>query len=269
MNNIKPLPKITNLAQFHDDFFLTNQAVVLEGAARTMPAFTKWTDEYLLETLGEEQPKIKFANGKYGSIPISAFLQYLASPDTFEISGGPLYMTDYFVVPNYGFKHRETLGNDIVCPLPVTGNFAKWTTLYAGPPHTSTPMHQDAFQTCTWLAELRGEKTWRICAPTTLDRRTGRSFDAFSPEPSDIPVFEAILNPGDVIYMPPGWWHQVRNETTSTLAISGNFCTVEHAEKAISGMKAMTLDDEGKAWLKLFEDIAAVAKQDALDEATV
>ena len=50
MNNIKPLPKITNLAQFHDDFFLTNQAVVLEGAARTMPAFTKWTDEYLLET---------------------------------------------------------------------------------------------------------------------------------------------------------------------------------------------------------------------------
>lgn len=62
---------------------------------------------------------------------------------------------------------------------------------------------------CVFAVQLIGAKRWRVFRPTLewpLASQTSRSEKvAFDGEP----VFDALLQPGDVLYVPRGWWHEV------------------------------------------------------------
>jgi hypothetical protein len=117
-------------------------------------------------------------------------------------------------------------------------------SLYAGPAGTSTGAHQDIFSTHTWLALLRGENAWRLWAPDA---------DVSQAEPQ-----EAVLAEGDLIYLLPDWWHEVENRT-STLAISGNFCTFSHAETAL--VEARCSDSPRRdIWIRTWEEILTLGR---------
>lgn len=222
--------------------------VVLEGAACTIPAFTRWTPEYLKNILGSSPALVRMSDGKIGTISFSAFLDYLADPSSFTSSRGTAYLTDYYIQPSFADPVRMALQADVRCPLPRDDHYVEWITIYAGPARTLTTMHQDVFSTHTWLAELQGSKTWRLCPPDS----TSDGFDAFGLAAFPCDVYEAILEPGDVIYVPPDWWHQVSNHKDSTLALSGNFCTPEHARSIINGIQQGTMPDTSDKWVELF-----------------
>ena len=198
--------------------------VIVEGAVRNMKAFTRWTDVYLNEVLSCAKAVVRFDDGLLGRLPFKAFLEYLRSPSHFKTSHGAMYLTDCYISPSFGDSWREALACDATFPLDRRGSFAEWISLYAGPEGTMTRWHQDIFATHTWLAQLRGEKSWALCAPDSefLD---GKLASAVLP-------LEAILRAGDLIYLPPNWWHTVTNRSP-TLSISGNFCTFAHAQKSL------------------------------------
>lgn len=227
MDQPLPLARINNPADFYQQYFLAGKPVVISGAARAIPAFERWSDEYLEAALGDTPAKVRLGNGEMGEIPFRFFLKYLADPEAFRSSRGPAYLVDFYIRPAHGDARRARLSPEVFFPLDRRAEFAEWITVYAGPPNTSTAMHQDIFDTHTWLAELRGQKTWRLCAPDALAGRPDVP-NAFDGSDLGCQVWEAVLEPGDLIYLPPNWWHQVRNESSSTLALSGNFCT--HAE---------------------------------------
>lgn len=254
MTNVIDLPRITDLNDFYEGYFKAAKPVVVEGAARLMGAFSKWTDEYLVAALGDERPKVRLADGRFARLPITDFLKYLANPDAFQSSSGPIYLTDYYIRPHFDEPGRAALSLDVFCPLPRGGHFAEWMTMYAGPKGTCSPMHQDMFSTHTWLAQLRGEKTWRLCAPSDLPEDVGNSVDAFNDQ-LDCPVYEGILNAGDIIYLPPNWWHQVRNMGSSTLSISGNFCSFDEAEAVANEVKQSQRVNFREAWLPIWNSI--------------
>ena len=186
-----------------------------------MRAFS-WSDAHLIEALGETKPLVRMADGRRGQMSIAAYLEYLAAPERFSSSLGPAYLTDFPLFPSYGERGREILAADIACPLPRREPMAEWITLYAGPTGTATFLHQDVFSTNTWLANLRGEKRWRVCAPTSFTAPDA-SVDLFGEaDIRDVQVFDALLGPGDLIYLPPDWWHQVRNERGPSMALSGS-----------------------------------------------
>lgn len=57
--------------------------------------------------------------------------------------------------------------------------------------------------------QLIGKKHWRIYPPTyqcPLPGQTSKSFGATCPEE---PVFDGLLEAGDLLYLPRGWWHEV------------------------------------------------------------
>ncbi|MFF1959356.1 cupin domain-containing protein [Streptomyces sp. NPDC058220] len=57
------------------------------------------------------------------------------------------------------------------------------------------------------VVQIEGSKRWQIFGPT---RRLPMYRDIAAPEPPpDKPVAELVLHPGDVLYLPRGWWHAV------------------------------------------------------------
>lgn len=60
-----PSPKV-----FWEKYVKPSRAVVLRGAAKNSPAFTKWTDEYLTKHYGDLEVRLEKKKEKSGGIPI-------------------------------------------------------------------------------------------------------------------------------------------------------------------------------------------------------
>jgi hypothetical protein len=56
------------------------------------------------------------------------------------------------------------------------------------------------------VLQLCGRKHWKVYAPTRL-HPLKNDFEAPAP-PSSAPAWEGILNDGDALYIPRGWWHE-------------------------------------------------------------
>lgn len=77
--------------------------------------------------------------------------------------------------------------------------------------------------------------------------------NAFHPDYVEFPSFAeaeglaCVQRPGDIIFTPSNWWHQVRNET-STLALTENFIN------ETNGQFLCAEDESDRRMLKLFAD---------------
>lgn len=103
--------------------------------------------------------------------------------------------------------------------------------LFVGPGGTYTPLHKDLWNTDAWIAQIRGRKLCRLWHPDdapTLSR--GDSFVDFSrgdsvaayPGCEACGCLEAILEPGDVLYVPSNWLHEVI-ALEDSISVSSNF----------------------------------------------
>jgi hypothetical protein len=236
---MKHMPRIPNGEPFYFDFFLQGRPIIVSGASTTMGASSRWNPDYLSKQLAGVAAVVRFVDGRLGRLPMEAFLAYLSAPHDFVSSRGPMYLSDFYLKPDFGDPRREFLAADAAFPLSRGGPYAEWISLYAGPAGTSTPVHQDVFSTHTWLAMIRGTKHWRVWSPAADWRNSD-------------PI-EFFLSDGDLLYLPPDWWHAVENRT-ATIAISGNFCTYEHAEHALAQSRASDAPQRD-TWIHTWETI--------------
>lgn len=65
-------------------------------------------------------------------------------------------------------------------------------------------LHWDAHD--TFILQISGRKKWVVYEPTLLHPLRGHPA-AEPPAPTAPPAWEGLLEAGDVLYMPRGWWH--------------------------------------------------------------
>ena len=255
---IKPLPRVKKIAEFQEEYFLREQAVVVEGAARSS-ASSRWTIGHLAEVLASQRPTVRLPSGKLAHMNMPDFFRYLQRSDEVTSSHGPLYLADFYLKPSFGDAERARLAREAEYPLieagewPVwKGRHTGWNTLYAGAAGTFSRLHQDSFSMHSWLAEIAGTKLWRLCPPDAVTEEVGFKTKAFDDANLPCDFFEAVLAPGDVMYIPPNWWHAVQNQTV-TLALTGNFCTLEQAHTSFAEVQAMPDSSERDVWMKTWE----------------
>jgi ribosomal protein L16 Arg81 hydroxylase len=74
--------------------------------------------------------------------------------------------------------------------------------------------------------QLDGEKTWQVVRPErpyplTANERFPQRLDVLKPTPPETaPAWSGTLSPGDLIYLPRGWWHTVTPLTVPSLHLS-------------------------------------------------
>lgn len=128
---------------------------------------------------------------------------------------------------------EEILSKQFIGQFPSTTSFRLWVT----PQHSFTGAHFDSCE--TFNLQLFGQKKFILYPPGVTRYKARNPFTKFG-HTSIYNDFETVtdcnnwqknlnnkieftLQPGDMIYIPPGWWHQVYNDSSIGMNVLINF----------------------------------------------
>jgi hypothetical protein len=199
--------------------------VVLTDVARDWPAMTRWSPEDLKRRFGHLTVEIqdgRNADPRYEEnklehrrmVPLGPFVDRV-------LAGGPT--NDYYMTANNEALRRPEFApllSDIgrlpaVCDpaqLPQRSSF------WFGPAGTLTPLHHDTIM--LFHTQVVGRKRWRLISPLETPKLYNYN-NVFSPIDVDRPdlhryplfgqvtMLDVVVEPGETMFLPLAWWHQV------------------------------------------------------------
>ena len=221
-----PVPVIdgANIEEFIENYRDKSQPVVLKNVASNWPLFQKWSPDYFAEKYPHdpvilfdaaiENSKFAYSDGKETkSLSLQEFVESINN-------GGE----DYARLLPLLDQHPELLHDMDVDWLRFAANNGSKKSikhqLFIGGPKTSTSMHCAIGSNL--FIQVHGRKQWWIYsnenAPLLepiVDRSVFFRSQANGEKPEGIlkkaDGWTVVLEPGDILYNPPFFWHQVRN----------------------------------------------------------
>lgn len=226
--------------EFYARYVFANRPVVLPGLMRDWPALTRWSPEALKERFGEVV--IEVTRGREGDPRYEDNFRAHCVAVTFAeyvdmvIGGGP--SNDYYLVARNEVLDQSGLAamrDDFHFPpgfLDPAGTDRRFVRLWFGPAGTVTPLHCDNRNVL--FAQVRGRKLMRLVPPHFLSRLANNRgcYSALDLEHLDVdrfpslrglPVLETVVEPGEFLFIPVGWWHEVRSLEVSMSLSFTNF----------------------------------------------
>ncbi|XP_061361400.1 lysine-specific demethylase JMJ30 [Gastrolobium bilobum] len=219
-----------SLEKFLIDHYLCGSPVIISDCMAHWPAKTKWNNiDYLLRVAGDRTVPVEVgknylcAEWKQELITFSEFLQRIKSYGCSP--GGPTYLAQHPL-----FDQITELRKDIFIPDYCFAGGGELRSLNAwfGPGGTVTPLHHDPHHNI--LAQVVGKKYIRLYSAslseelfpysgTMLSNSSQVDLDDIDegkfPKVQDLEFVDCILEEGEMLYIPPKWWHYVRSLTTS------------------------------------------------------
>lgn len=194
-----------------------NEPVILAGEARAWKATLTWT----IDGLGKRCPSapipVRFTDDTRWWT-VGALCQSISR-------GEHVYGVDW----DFRLQHPDLLDelgdsrlsrDDCFNSLPNELR-PRLCWLYIGAAGTGSPWHQDVLCTHAWLALFHGRKLWTLMPPDRRDTASGSL---------DNNAFHGEQHPGDVIFVPSLWWHEVLN-LEPTISLTRNFCDIAIRER--------------------------------------
>jgi hypothetical protein len=243
---------ISNISRddFYENYYCLNRPVILKDMASSSPALQKWTPQFFAD--------------KYGLVPIQITSDREGVPDyeanfrrttrTVTIAEFVSRLSEqsetndfYLVARNYFFENPALAGlRDDLLPPPEIINVADrgpgTTKLWFGPKGTVTPLHHDEHSIL--FLQVYGRKQFKLIPSFDLPKIYLRNnfYSAVDLENIDstrhpkfleASVADVIVEPGDILFLPVGWWHWAKSLDVS---ISATFCSF-HVENCNTTLK--------------------------------
>lgn len=208
--------------EFEREYF-ENQGtpVILTDACCSWPAIHKWTFGFFSARFGQSTvlacdqllaPKRRFR------MTFADFLTHCQSGN-WDLTGAATTLPSLYFAFQPFSEHPDLL-DDFSHP-PVVQNIYQegepglysWYVQYfgailIGSRNALTPIHADLFGTHAWLAQLQGRKRWLLFPPEDAASLCDESGMSKGVPPNTHP-HEAVLFPGETIFVPQGWYHRV------------------------------------------------------------
>jgi hypothetical protein len=199
--------------------------VVLTDVAEDWPALRRWSPADLRERFGHLEVDVQVGrNGDALFEQNKALLRQRMRVAEFVdrvVNGGAT--NDHYLTANDEMLRRPEflpLLADIGRMPPICDPALLHTaaSFWFGPAGTRTPLHHDTLM--LFHTQVVGRKRWRFVSPLQtplLYNRMGvhSPIDLDAPDDARYPllrqarVLETVLEPGDTLFLPLGWWHQV------------------------------------------------------------
>lgn len=212
--------------EFFDRYVRGCRPVVLTGHTTDWPAMQRWSPADLKARFGRLDVEVQAdrkANPRYEEDKL-AHRRTVRLGDFVDqvVAGGET--NDYYLTANNEALRRPEFAPllDDVGSLPPCCNraeLAERSSFWFGPGGTVTPLHHDTLM--LFHTQVVGRKRWRLISPLQGPRLYNTE-GVFSPIDldavdldrfplfKDVRVLEVVVEPGETMFLPLGWWHQVR-----------------------------------------------------------
>jgi hypothetical protein len=224
--------------EFLHQYYSTNTPVIITGALDECAALRNWNLDYFARHFGDRQVEVQFgreadANYEMNSIAHKRQLPFGDFVDMVRHSGRT---NDFYMTANNDSKNRAAL-HELWRDVPLLPEYLRQQPggdgfFWFGPAGTVTPFHHDL--TNNFMSQIIGRKRVRLIAPWEAARVynhrhcftdvDGRAIDlARFPAMADVPVLDCELAPGEILFLPVGWWHFVEALDISVTIAATNF----------------------------------------------
>ncbi len=272
-----------NIKDFNKNYFKPQKPLLIKGLADHYPAGKKWTVDYLKELCGDVTVDIFDSNNKDTSSSAFTtpdlkmkFKEYVDTIVKDEPSSLRMFLFNMF-------KCKPELRKDFPCPYMFKGLLGKIGYMFFGSKNTKVRIHQDIDMSNVLLTQFHGRKRVVLISPEFSDLLYRLPFNTYSLVDLDNPDYnkypglayveadEYILEPGDALYMPSGYWHYI-TYLDGGFAVSYRKLAASLKMKLIGAFSLtvyMPIDKLlnsifGKKWLSYKEHIAEVRANKAI-----
>lgn len=209
---------------FFRDHLAANRPLVLTALTEGWPARARWGPAYFKERFGDLEVEIvadREADPEHDR-NFEAHRRVVRMADFIDRLGAAGSSNDFYLVARNKALQRTPLRSlledlrppdDLFDPRRLAGGVSLWI----GPAGTLTPLHHDP--TNNLFCQIVGRKRLRLVSPLETALFEGaRGFYAgvsadeirARPELEGVVVHEVELAAGEALFIPAGWWHEVR-----------------------------------------------------------
>jgi ribosomal protein L16 Arg81 hydroxylase len=228
-----------NAEEFFRCYYSINRPVVFQDGLRDSPALASWNPDYLKARCGSEMVEVmagRSADRDYeiNSDHLKTRTRMRDFVDRVKRAG---QTNDFYMVANNrsleSKKMKGLLDEARVLDGILHASLAQSRMfLWLGPAGTVTPLHHDTMNIL--LAQVYGRKKVTLIpsfhTPYVYNRKSVFSaVDCEKPDYKRFPLFrkatklKVLLEPGQVLFIPVGWWHHVRSMDVSISLSFTNF----------------------------------------------
>lgn len=243
LSDRKTIPRKTGVSadEFLEAHYAANRPVVLAGEMAGWPALERWTPDYLRRAVGSAQVEVQTRRAADPDferrmeahterLPFEAFIDLISRPG----AGNDAYLTAYNSARNAAALACLEQDLGFIDKLLVRDGAQPHGMPWIGPAGSFTPLHHDL--TNNLLLQIQGRKRLLLVAPSETPRLYNdhhvysRIRDLAEPglverfpAVEGLNVHQVILGPGEALFIPLGWWHQVTALDFSVTLTHTNF----------------------------------------------
>lgn len=226
---LRPLPVVDTIspAEFKKEFYEKKFPVIIRQLSHKWPAYTKWNWNYFKQLVGDKKVPL-YNNVKSDAYtPINKADDYKTFGEYIDmISSGPAgWRIFLFNI----FDHAPQLINDFTWPEHLMKGFVKkYPMLFTGGATSITHMHFDIDLSHILHTQFAGRKRVLLFPFEEQYKLYRKPYEVLSmadfsnyymqngtPDYEKFPAlklaqgYEAVLDHGDTLFMPAGWWHHM------------------------------------------------------------
>jgi hypothetical protein len=218
----KPIEIVENISEeeFNRKFFYPQKPVIIRNLADQFPAGKKWTMDYIKKVCGDVTVDIYDNNNKNSAsaytradlkMKFADYADYITTNTPTKLR---MFLFNMF-------KERPELRNDFPCPSFFKGVMGKIGFMFFGAKDIKVRIHQDMDMSNVLLTQFHGRKRVVLVSPEystllyKLPFNTHSLIDLDNPDYQKYPglkyvqTHECIMEPGDSLFMPSGYWHYI------------------------------------------------------------